>query len=171
MRLQLAVLAALAFAAPAALAQPVTMMIPPSPPPVKVLPMALALEAAQTAVSTCAANGYKVTVVILDAAGDTRLVLSADGASARTVSLATRKAFTAVTLNRPTIELAEAMKTDPLLGRRIEADARMISWAGARPVTMGGQPAGAIAVSGAPGGDKDDACVAAGIAKIADRLG
>ncbi len=170
MRLQLALLAALGLST-AALAQPVTMAIPPSPAPVRALPMALALEAAETAVNTCAANGYKVTVVILDAAGDTRLVLSGDGASSRTVSLATRKAFTAVTLNRPTIELAEAMKTDPLLGRRIEADPRMISWAGARPVTMGGQAAGAIAVSGAPGGDKDDACVAAGIAKIADRLG
>lgn len=165
MRLQLALLGALALTTAAA-AQPAA---PPAP--AKALPMALALEAAQTAVTTCAANGYKVTAVILDAAGDTRLVLSGDGASSRTVSIATRKAFTAVTLNRPTIELADAIKADPTIGRRIEADPRMISWAGARPVSMGGQPAGALAVSGAPGGDKDDACVAAGLAKIAGQLG
>ena len=57
MRLQLALLGALALTTTAS-AQPAA---PPAP--AKALPMALALEAAQTAVTTCAANGYKVTAV------------------------------------------------------------------------------------------------------------
>ncbi len=43
-------------------------------------------------------------------------------------------------------------------------------WQGARPLTVGGEQIGAIAVSGAPGGEKDEACAQPAIAKIASRL-
>ena len=46
----------------------------------------------------------------------------------------------------------------------------MIVAAGGVPVKMGGELVAAISVSGAPGGDKDEVCANAGIAKIADRL-
>ena len=38
------------------------------------------------------------------------------------------------------------------------------------PIKAGDETIGAIGVSGAPGGDKDEACANAGIAKITDRL-
>jgi uncharacterized protein GlcG (DUF336 family) len=38
------------------------------------------------------------------------------------------------------------------------------------PIKVGNQTIGAIGVSGAPGGDKDEACADAGLAKISDRL-
>jgi uncharacterized protein GlcG (DUF336 family) len=38
------------------------------------------------------------------------------------------------------------------------------------PINADKETVGAIAVSGAPGGDKDEACAQAGIAKISDRL-
>jgi uncharacterized protein GlcG (DUF336 family) len=38
------------------------------------------------------------------------------------------------------------------------------------PIKAGTQVIGAIGVSGAPGGDKDEACANAGIAKIAAEL-
>ena len=41
---------------------------------------------------------------------------------------------------------------------------------GAVPLTVGSEVVGVFAVSGAPGGDKDEVCVRAGMAKIADRL-
>lgn len=140
--------------------------------PAAALPLALATEAAQTALTTCAINGYRVTVVVVDAAGAPRLVLAGDGAPGRTVEIGQRKAFTAAALNRPGTEIAEQVRTDEALARRIAVDTRMISWAGARPVRRAdGTLVGALGVSGAPGGDKDDACAAAGISRIQDRIG
>jgi uncharacterized protein GlcG (DUF336 family) len=42
--------------------------------------------------------------------------------------------------------------------------------AGALPITVGDDVIGAIGVSGAPGGEKDEACAKAAIDKIADQL-
>ena len=47
---------------------------------------------------------------------------------------------------------------------------RVLVAGGAIPIEAGGNLLGAIAVSGAPGGDADDACAAAGIKAIADDL-
>ena len=146
--------------------------LPTPPAQAAALPLALATEAAQTAITTCAMNGYRVTVVVVDAAGAPRLVLAGDGAPGRTVEIGQRKAFTAATLNRPGTEIVEQVRTDESLARRIAADTRMIPWAGARPVRRAdGTLIGALGVSGAPGGDKDDACAAAGISRIQDRIG
>ena len=41
---------------------------------------------------------------------------------------------------------------------------------GGAPIKVGDATIGAIAVSGAPGGDKDLACAMAAIAKVADKL-
>ena len=41
---------------------------------------------------------------------------------------------------------------------------------GALPIIVGGDTIGAIGASGAPGGEKDEACVQAGIDKVADML-
>jgi uncharacterized protein GlcG (DUF336 family) len=38
------------------------------------------------------------------------------------------------------------------------------------PIKIGTETIGAIAAAGAPGGDKDEACAKAGLAKISDRL-
>jgi uncharacterized protein GlcG (DUF336 family) len=42
--------------------------------------------------------------------------------------------------------------------------------AGGLPIKAGTETIGAIGVSGAPGGDKDEACATAGLAKVADKL-
>jgi uncharacterized protein GlcG (DUF336 family) len=41
---------------------------------------------------------------------------------------------------------------------------------GGVPIKVGEMTIGAVAVSGAPGGDKDAACANAALAKVADRL-
>jgi uncharacterized protein GlcG (DUF336 family) len=50
---------------------------------------------------------------------------------------------------------------DPLIGTPRQ---------GSIPIMVGGELVGAFAVSGAPGGDKDEVCAKAGLAKIQDRL-
>ena len=41
---------------------------------------------------------------------------------------------------------------------------------GALPIMLGEEVIGAAGVSGAPGGDKDEACVKAALDKVADQL-
>ncbi len=94
----------------------------------------------------------------------------ADGAPDMTSEIGTRKAYTAVKLQGTTMPLGEKVKTDAALDARIKADPKMITWGGGQPLMAGGAVIGALGVSGAPGGDKDDACVTAGIDKIKDRL-
>jgi hypothetical protein len=60
----------------------------------KVLTAALALEAAEAAVAACKAQGYNVTVTIVDRTGATKLVLVGDGARPLTLEVTRRKAYT-----------------------------------------------------------------------------
>jgi uncharacterized protein GlcG (DUF336 family) len=46
----------------------------------------------------------------------------------------------------------------------------MVTALGGVPIKVGNETIGAIGISGAPGGDKDEACANAGLAKISDRL-
>ena len=49
-------------------------------------------------------------------------------------------------------------------------DTRMVIAGGGVPIKAGNEVIGGIGVGGAPGGDKDEACANAGLAKIGDRL-
>jgi len=146
------------------------------------VPIALAVEAAKTAIDTCKANGYQVTVTIMDPDFSTRLVLRGDGAGDRTVEIARRKAYTVIKTGMSSGDFGKTLPPSapppppapgagpPPLPGPINGDANLISWAGGLPVKAGGKVVGAMSVSGAPGGEKDEACVSAGLAKIADRL-
>src|SRR5262245_47085549 len=75
-----------------------TIAVPAEPLPTetfKILPAALAVEAAQTAVATCKAQGYTISVSIVDRLGNPKLLLVGDGASALSRRLSRRKAYTA----------------------------------------------------------------------------
>ncbi len=52
----------------------------------------------------------------------------------------------------------------------LRAVPRVVAVGGGRVIEGGGTTLGAIGVSGAPGGDADDACAAAGIKAIADLI-
>ncbi len=139
-------------------------------PPARGPAVALALEGAQTAIAACAANGYKVSAVVVDSSGAPRVVVSADGAPTVTVDIASRKAYTANAFKMSSGAAGEKAKTDQGMAGRMTLDTHMITWAGGLPLMVGADTIGAIAVSGAPGGDKDEACVNVGLAKIKDRL-
>jgi uncharacterized protein GlcG (DUF336 family) len=170
----LAVLGALSIvtAASAALAQPPA----PAPPLARGPDMALALEAAQTALGTCSANGIKAGVSIVDSAGVLRLLLSVDGASKNGVESSTKKAFTANALKAATYDIQEKMKTDQALAAKVNADSTLFVRPGGLPLMAGDEVIGAIGVgggqtlNGVPGGERDAACAKAGLDKIKDRL-
>jgi uncharacterized protein GlcG (DUF336 family) len=142
----------------------------PAPPPARFIGVALALEAAQTAVASCTANGYNVSVTVMDAGGVTRLLYANDKAGAGPIDSATRKAYTSLAFKMSTADIAKMQPTDAAMDARIKADPKMFARAGAFPLMAGTELAGAIGVGGAPGGDLDAACAQAGLAKIQDRI-
>ena len=62
----------------------------------RMLPLNLQIEAARGAIQACAARHYQISVVIVDAYGNTRLLVVSDDAIYTTASSARRKAYTAV---------------------------------------------------------------------------
>jgi uncharacterized protein GlcG (DUF336 family) len=160
-------LAGTAFAQAPAPAAPRTP--PPAPPPSA--PEALALEAAQTAIAACQANGYKVAAAVVDSVGGTHLLVGAEGIRQGALDSSIKKAFTAVTLKVPSAAIEAQAKTDTALQAKIAADPRLFARAGGLPILSKGELVGAIGVGGAPGGDKDETCAMKGLEKIKERLG
>jgi uncharacterized protein GlcG (DUF336 family) len=134
----------------------------------KVLTADLAIEAAQAAIASCKAQGWNVSVTIADRIGLPKLVLIGDGAGGVGREVTRRKAYTAALLGISTDDFAKRIASggfNPSI-----YDPQMASGAGGVPIKLGNETIGAIAAAGAPGGDKDEACAKAGLAKIADRL-
>jgi uncharacterized protein GlcG (DUF336 family) len=133
------------------------------------------LAAAQTTLDTCKSSGYAVTVTVLDADFSTGLVLRGEGAPAGTVDIARRKAYTVIktgissgefgkTVPKPAA--AAGASAAPTIPGPVNGDPNLITWAGGLPIRVHGVLLGAMSASGAPGGDKDEACVTAGLATI-----
>ncbi|HVV28377.1 MAG TPA: heme-binding protein [Rhizomicrobium sp.] len=135
------------------------------------IPTALAIEGAVEANRVCLGNTYKTTAMITDSAGVPIVMISNDGAAAITQRIAMTKVQAVLKYKMTSGEVAEKAKTDSALAAEIKANP-LIETArqGAVPLMAGGEMVGVFAVSGAPGGDKDEVCVRAGIAKIQDRV-
>ncbi|HMN94268.1 MAG TPA: heme-binding protein [Hydrogenophaga sp.] len=136
---------------------------------IKTLTPETALMAAQAALASCRAQGYQVGVAVVDRSGLTQVFLRDRFAGAHTVDVATNKAWTAASFRTSTLELAtESQPGKPMSG--IRSTPRMLAVGGGVVIEGGGSIFGGIGVSGAPGGDADDACARAGIKAIADKI-
>ena len=128
-----------------------------------------ALKAAQAALAKCRNDGFQVAVAVVDRAGLTQVLLRDRFAGAHTPDFAVNKAWTAVSFRTNTTELEKATRAgQPMAG--IRNVPRFASVGGGMMIEGGGSLVGGIGVSGAPGGDADDACAKAGIKAIADEL-
>jgi uncharacterized protein GlcG (DUF336 family) len=135
----------------------------------KVLTAALALEAAQGAVAACKAQGYNVTVTIVDRAGAIKLILVGDGARPLTLEVTRRKAYTAAMQRVSTGDFTKRVSTPGAFNPGMY-DKELSTGLGGLPIKVGEDTIGGISAAGAPGGDKDEACANAGLDKIKDRL-
>jgi uncharacterized protein GlcG (DUF336 family) len=155
----------------------------PPPPAADELPVATAMEFAQAAVAACEANTYKVTALVMGTDYSIKVLLRADGARGMTADIARRKAYTVLKTGKSSGDYGASVAPPagtpaaqpapgalPGLPPGPNVDQNLIVWAGGLPVKVGGKLVGAVSVSGAPGGDKDAACVEAGLAKIAAKL-
>jgi len=134
----------------------------------KDLSAAMAITIAQTAIETCKANGYKVSATVVGRNGEIIVQVRGDGTGPHTFENSFRKAYTARTFRQSSGDFAKRLKDDPLLG--LIHLTNVIANQGALPIKVGDDVIGAAGASGAPGGEKDEACVKAGIDKVADQL-
>ena len=127
-----------------------------------------ALEMATASLVRCRADGYKVTITVLNRHARTAVVVSEDGVNPHTLENSMRKAYTAFTTRAPTAEMGK--RTQPGLSGFMLLD-KITPIEGGLPIFAGKELVGSIGISGAPGGEKDAACAQAGIDKIAKGLG
>ena len=128
----------------------------------------MAITIAQTAIATCKGNGYAVSVTVVGRNGEILVQVRGDNTGPHTIENSMRKAYTARTFRSPSGALVDRLKADPSLG--LIHLTNVIANQGALPIKVGEDVVGAVGASGAPGGEKDEACVKAGIDKVADQL-
>lgn len=131
-----------------------------------VLPLLMASKAVQAAVEACKKDGYKVSASVVDRGGELRAMGRADGAGPHTIDSSRKKAYTAVSLRRPTSELADLIGKVPTLQALRDMNENVLILGGGLPVEIGGEVVGGIGVGGAPGSHLDDACAQAGLDAI-----
>jgi uncharacterized protein GlcG (DUF336 family) len=128
-----------------------------------------ALRAAQAALAKCRAEGFQVTVAVVDRSGITQALLRDRFAAPHTVDTAQRKAQTAINFKMNTAALDREMQPGRP-GAGLRHLPHVVAVAGGMVIEGGGSLVGAIGVSGAPGPANDDVCATAGIKAIADDL-
>ncbi len=128
-----------------------------------------ALSAAQAALARCQKDGFTVAVAVVDRGGQPLALLRDNLAGAHTSQTAIGKAATAVSFRTDTTELAATTQAGKAASGVRELPS-VVAVGGGLFIRAKGSLVGGIGVSGAPGGDADDACAKAGIAAISDAL-
>jgi len=143
----------------------------------KALSLDMALAIAQGSLEKCRSQSYKCAVTVLDAAGRTLIALQDDGAMLHRFDVAHKKAYTALVYRRPSKQVVEGwsaktassaplvegtMPNPPIEGT--------IDMGGGLPILAGTEVIGAVAVSGAPGWEMDEACAKAGLDRVSEKL-
>jgi uncharacterized protein GlcG (DUF336 family) len=130
------------------------------------LPLELAVKAANAAARQCKADGFNVSVAIVERSGSTKVLLKTDGSGPHTIGSSTGKAFTSASMGRPTLGFSNFLKDHRELDGLRDMDSRLVILGGGLPIKFDGKLVGGIGVGGAPGGDKDEKCARAGLDSI-----
>ena len=157
-----AAISATLAAAPAFAAEKLTMQS-------ATLTTAAAAKVAEAALADCQKKGYVVAVAVVDRGGAPLALLRDNLAGSHTPETAIGKAWTAVSFRNDTSNLLEMTAPGkPSAGLR--GLPRVVMLGGGLTINAKGLLLGGIGVSGAPGGDLDDACGKAGLKAIQDSL-
>ena len=134
----------------------------------KDISLAMATTIARATIEACKAQGYNVSVHVIGREGQVVLGVRNENASLITFENSMKKAFTARTFSRSSGEFANGVKGNPNAGALFLTNITPAQ--GALPIKIGNETIGAVGVSGAPGGEKDEACAQVGIDKVAADL-
>jgi uncharacterized protein GlcG (DUF336 family) len=156
-RIRLAVLASVSmFAAAPAFAQ--------APQVEKNVSMGMALAIIQGTLEQCTKDGYKVSITIVDKAGNVAASIRGDGTNPHTMEFSRLKAYTSRTRGQTSLEFMKLV-SDPA-NAYLRQIPNVVAVGGGVPIKAGNEVIGGVGVSGAPGGEKDEACAVAGLAKV-----
>ncbi len=128
-----------------------------------------ALKATVAALEECRKRGYQVAVAVVDRSGVAQAMLRDRFSGPHTVGTAINKGFTAISFRIDTLELAKLTQSG-LPSSGVREIPNVVAVGGGVLIQAGGATLAAIGVSGAPGGEFDDACAKAGIAAIRDEI-
>ena len=160
-RVRLAVLASLSVLA-------TSPVLAQAPQVEKNVSMAMALAIIQGTLEQCTKDGYKVSVVIVDKGGNVAASVRGDGTNPHTMEFGRLKAYTSRTRGQTSLEFMK-LTSDPA-NAYLKQIPNTVAVGGGVPIKAGNEVIGAVGVSGVPGGEKDEVCANAGIAKVADAL-
>jgi len=130
--------------------------------------MKMALMIMEGVLEQCAKDGYKVSVVVVDKAGNVAASVRGDGTNPHTMEFGRLKAYTARTRGQTSLEFKNL--TDKPETAYLKQIPNVVAVGGGVPIKAGNEVIGAVGVSGAPGGEKDEVCANAGIAKVSASL-
>lgn len=134
-----------------------------------VLPVELAKEMAEVAQNLCAKMGYNISTHVVDSAGDTLVAYRGEGTGVHTFVNSYRKAYSAMTFDRPSAEFRERLERGNI-GTQLQLMLPdMAGQQGGLPIRVDKEVIGGIGASGA-GMGADTICVQAGIDAVADQL-
>jgi uncharacterized protein GlcG (DUF336 family) len=139
------------------------------------LSAALANQLVGESVAACAQKGYQVVAVVVDLDGVRQAVLRGDGAPIHSMDNAYYKAYTIASLGlsrkeETTKQIADRMAKNPPTNVPQTQLPNVTYAQGAIAIMAGGNTIGGLGVSGAPGGQFDEECARAALAKIKDRV-
>ena len=129
----------------------------------------IALDLARAALADCQKRGYQVAVAVVDRFGVPQVMLRDRYAGPHIPATASGKAWTAATFRNSTSSLF-AISQPGMMQAGIRNLPGAVIIGGGLFVETGGSLVGAIGVSGAPGGDADEACAQAGVEAIQSKL-
>jgi uncharacterized protein GlcG (DUF336 family) len=135
----------------------------------KDISLAMATTIARATIEACKAQGYNVSVHVLGREGQLILAVRNENAGVHTFENSMKKAYTARTFRRSSGDFnTNVVKGNPNTALLFLTNVTPAQ--GALPIKIGDETIGAVGVSGAPGGEKDEACAKVGIDKVAADL-
>jgi len=134
---------------------------------VKTIGLELARDIASESITACQKSGYQVSAVVVDRNGIVQAALRDDLASRFTLQIAEEKANSVILSGINSGEFRDSR--DDIRAELNHMDG-IIIMQGALPIEVAGSRIGAVGVSGAPGGDLDEACAQQALDKLSERL-
>src|SRR3982074_2961537 len=126
--------------------------------------MAMALAIMQGTIDQCTKDGYKVSVTVVDKAGNVAASIRGDGTNPPPMEFSRLKAYTARTRGQTSLEFMKL--TSGHASAYLRQIPNVVAVGGGVPIKGGKEAIGAAGASGGPGGEKDEVWVFAGIAKV-----
>lgn len=135
--------------------------------PVKQISLELAHTIAMKSVEACRKDGYNVSAILLDRSGSVQVALRDTLAAPHTLEIAERKAGMSIMSG---IASSGFRKARADIRPELNHMRGLIVMEGALPIRAAGSLIGAVGVSGAPGGDKDEACALEALKAVEEQL-